>query len=197
MRFKFIKEELNFTGEQIRSLFAYDTFNILGDSIVAFIGNCDVSLKEVVDLELARTGKRLFSCPKMLHFIAEHFETDMEKAILRSYLLLDIVKDLINEKVEKNVIKRVGTELFENDSRIGFSLASSSPVSSLIYVGVALVPAEEGKGRGLEDFLSQRREKGENQTSFDPAAFASEVMERYTKESERIFQLRCRTRWVE
>ncbi len=200
MRFKFIKEELNFTGEQISSLFAYNNFNILGDSIISFIGTCDVSLKEIVDLELARSGKRLFYCPRMLHFIAEHFEMDMEKAILRSYLLLDIVKDLINEKLEKIVIKRVGTELFENDSRIGFSLASSSPVSSILYVGVALVPIEEGKGRGLEALLSSKRDVKtgtETQTPFDPALFASEVMERYTKESERISQLRCRTRWVE
>ncbi len=185
MRSKFIKEEMNFTGEQVRSLFAYDTFNILGDSIVAFIGTCDVSLKEIVDLELAKGGKRPPYCSKMLHFIAEHFELDLEKAILREYLLLNIVKDLINEKLERNAIKRVGTELYENDARIAFSLASSSPVSSLVYVGVALVSSEEGKVNGLENY------------SIDAVSFANEVMDRYTKESERISQLRCRTRWVE
>ncbi len=185
MRTKFIKEEINFTGEQLSSLFAYDNFNILGDSIVSFIGACDVSLKEIVDLELAKSSKKTFYSPKMLHFIAEHFELDMEKAILRQYLLLAIIKDLINEKLERNAIKRVGTELFDNDARLAFSLASSSPVSSLIYVGVALLPAEEGKGRGLEEL------------GIDPITFANEAMERYVKETERITQLRCRTRWVE
>lgn len=185
MRSKFIKEDLNFTGEQFSSLFAYDSFNLLGDSIIAFIGACDVSIKEIADLELAKSGKKTFYCPKMLHFLAEHFEVDMEKAIFRSLLLLNIIKDLINEKLDKYLIKRVGTELFENDSRIAFSLASSSPVSSLIYVGVALVPAEEGKGKGLEGY------------GIEPVAFANEVMDRYTKEAERITQLRCRTRWVE
>jgi hypothetical protein len=183
VRAKFIKEELNFTGEQFASLFAYDNFNILGDSIIAFIGTCDVSIKEIVDLELAKSGKKTFYCPKMLHFLAEHFEVDMEKAILRSLLLLNIIKDYLNETLKQTVIKRVGTELFADDSRIGFSLASSSPVSSLIYVGVAIFPAEGGKG--LESY------------GIDPQGFANEVMERYIKETERITQLRCRTRWVE
>ncbi|MEO0096600.1 MAG: DUF366 family protein [candidate division WOR-3 bacterium] len=184
MKTRFIKEELTFTGEQLRSLFAYDTYNILGDSLIAFIGACDISLKEAVDLESQKV-RRYSYVPKMLHFLAEHFEMDVEKAILRSYLLLDIVKDILNEKLGTLQIKRVGNELYDGESRVAISMAASSPISSLVYVGINVVPPTETPAKGLEDY------------QIDIMEFGNLVLERYAKDSERINQMRYRTRWVE
>lgn len=186
MRARFIKEEINYTGEQLHSLYAYDTFGVAGDSIIAFIGAYDVSLKEIVDLEDLKTSKRFVS-PKMLHFIAEHFDVDLEKAILRQYLLIMIIKELFNEKMANLKITRVGTDLQENDAKIVVSTATASPVSSLVHVGVNIItqPDSPVKNKGLMDY------------KIDPVTFATEVMERYTKEIERVSQARCRIRWVE
>jgi len=184
MKTRFIKEELTFTGEQLHSLFAYDNYNILGDSIIAFIGACDISLKETVDLETQKARKYSY-VPKMLHFLCEHFEVDVEKAILRSYLLLDIAKDILNEKLGTNQIKRVFNELYDGESRVAISMATSSPVSSLIYVGVHIVPPTDIPAKGLEDY------------QIDPLEFGNLVLERYAKDAERINQMRYRTRWVE
>ncbi len=186
MRSKFIKEEIGYTGDQLHSLFAYDSFGIAGDSIISFIGPCDISLKEIVDLEDTKAGKRIY-VPMMLHFIAEHFDIDLEKAILRQYLLVDIVKDLLNEKLGKLVVKRLEGDLFINEAKLGMSAATASPVSSLIHVGVNITKPEDtnSKTKGLTDF------------SLDPNAVAVEVLERYSKENEKISIVRCKTRWVE
>ncbi|MCX7785737.1 MAG: DUF366 family protein [candidate division WOR-3 bacterium] len=186
MRSRFIKEELGYTGEQLHSLYAYDNFGIAGDSIIAFIGPCDISLRELVDLEDVKAGKRVYA-PRMLHFIAEHFEIDLEKAILRQYLLVDMVKDLLNEKLGKLIVRRVGTDLFINDAKITISTATASPVSSLIHVGINIIGTEEQgtKSKGLSDL------------NIDPVTFAQELLDRYTKEIERINLARCKTRWVE
>jgi len=186
MRSRFIKEEIGFTGEQVHSLFAYDRYGIAGDSIITFVGPCDISVKELVDLEDAKAGKRIH-VPMMLHFIAEHFEVDLEKAILRQYLLVDFIKDLLNEKLGKLAVKRNEGDLFVNDAKIGISTATTSPVSSLIHAGIYIVKADDAgsKSKGLTDF------------NLDPTAIASEVTERYTKEIDKMNLARCKTRWVE
>jgi hypothetical protein len=186
MRSRFLKEEIGYTGEQLHSLFAYDTFGIAGDSVIAFIGPCDISLKEIVDLEDAKAGKRIH-VPRMLHFIAEHFEIDLEKAILRQYLLVDIVKDLLNEKLGKIAVKRIEGDIFINDAKLGMSAATVSPGSSLIHVGINIIGPTDAnvKNKGLNDY------------NLDPAIIAPEVLDRYTKEIEKINLTRCKTRWVE
>lgn len=186
MRSRFIKEEISYTGEQLHSLYALDNFGVLGDSIIAFLGPYDVPLKEVVDLENQKSGKRI-SFPKMTHFIAELFDVDLEKAILHQYLLLNIIKDLLNEKLGNLKIVRSGTDLYENDFKIGVSMATASPVSSLVYVGVNIIGTDNGivKAKGLNDY------------KIDPMVFVPEVLDRYSKEVERINQMRCKIRWVE
>lgn len=184
MRSRFIKDELAYTGEQLRSLFAFDTFGIVGDSIVAFIGPCNVSLKEMVDLEDLKAGRKL-SSERMLHFIIEHFDIDLEKAILRQYLMVGIIKDLLNERIGSETVKRIGTDLVDSDAKLSISSATASPVSTLVHVGINIIPSEGDKTKGLDDY------------NVDPVPFAYEVMERYTKEVEKINQTRCRVRWVE
>lgn len=186
MRSRFLKEEIGYTGEQLHSLYTYDNFGIAGDSVIAFIGPCDISLKEIVDLEDAKAGKRIY-VPMMLHFIAEHFDIDLEKAILRQYLLVDVIKDLLNEKLGKLAVKRIESDIFINDTKFGMSAATASPISSLIYVGINIIKPEDTniKNKGLTDY------------NIDPAMIAPEVLDRYTKEIEKINLVRCKTRWVE
>jgi hypothetical protein len=186
MRSRFVKDEIGYTGEQLHSLYVYDSLGIAGDSIIAFIGPCDISLKEIVDLEDAKAGKRIF-VPRMLHFIAEHFDIDLEKGILRQYLLVDIVKDILNEKLGKFIVKRVEGELFINDAKLGISAATASPVSSLIHTGINIIAPENTgiKNKGLVDY------------NIDPTLLAPEILDHYTKENEKINLTRCKTRWVE
>ncbi len=186
MRSRLIKEEITYTGAQLASLFALDTFGVAGDSIIAFIGPSDVPLGEIVDIDDQKAGRRLHS-PRMLHFIAEHFEWDLEKTILRQYLLIDMLKDLLNEKIGRPVIRRQGNDLFDGEYILTIGTATASPVSCLFHVGINVVAPEDpvGKAKGFSNY------------NLDPLLLAPEILERYTKEIERIALTRCKVRWVE
>src|ERR1035437_9298277 len=99
MKSKLLKGEIPYDGEPLNSLWAYRQHGVQGDSIVAFQGLCDVSVEALVDLEDARAGAFIYS-RKMLHFIAEHFELDLEAAILRQYLLVSIAQDELNRRLK-------------------------------------------------------------------------------------------------
>jgi hypothetical protein len=186
MRSRFIKDEIIYTGAQLNSLYALDTFGVAGDSIISFIGPSDVPIRDIVDIEDQKAGKRIAS-PRMLHFIAEHFESDLEKTILRQYLLIDILKDVVNEKIGKPIVRRVGNDLFDNDHKLTITTATASPVSCLFHVGINVIAPDEptAKAKGLSNY------------NLDPMVVAPEVLDRYTKEIERIALTRCKVRWVE
>ena len=186
MRSRLIKEEITYTGAQLHSLFALDTFGVAGDSVVAFVGPSDVPVREIVDIDDLKAGRRLHA-PKMLHFIAEHFENDLEKTVLRQYLLIDILKDRLNERIGRAVIRRQGNDLYDNDYKLTITTATASPVSCLFHVGINVIGPEEpvADAKGLSNY------------NLDPMVIAPEVLERYTKEIERIALTRCKVRWVE
>jgi hypothetical protein len=186
MRSRFIKDEIIYTGEQLRSLFALDTFGVAGDSIITFIGPSDVPVRGIVDIDDLKAGRRL-QAPKMLHFIAEHFESDLEKVILRQYLLLDILRDQLNEKIGRSVVRRVGNDLMDNDHKLTFSTATASPVSCLFHVGINVVAPDDPtvKTKGLSNY------------NIDPLLLGQETVERYSKDVEKIALTRCKVRWVE
>jgi len=87
---------VDYDGTQIHSLWAYRTYGVQGDSLVAFQGGCEIPFANMVDLEDVLAKSRIAS-PMMLHFIAEHFDLDLEKAVLRQRLLAAIVRDELGE----------------------------------------------------------------------------------------------------
>jgi hypothetical protein len=185
MKYRLIKEEIAYTGEQLRSNFAYRQFGVVGDSIVAFCGKCDINLREMVDIEDIRGGKAIFS-ESMLHFIIEHFDVDLEKMVLRQIVLTCIVKDMLNTYVKGDIVHRIGSDLFEGDAKLTVSVATSSPVSSLVHFGVNITSANTPvKTKGLKDY------------NIDPYEFANAVMDRYSKENDKLYVARCKVRWVQ
>lgn len=185
MKYRFIKDEIAYTGEQLRSNYAYTTFGIVGDSIITFCGSCDVKLKEMVDIEDLRAGKAIYS-EYMLHFIVEHYDTGIELIILRQLLLTSIIRDAINEIKGKILVKKVHTDLFEEDAKLSISVATVSPLSSLIHFGINITSTNTPvKTKGLKDY------------DIEPCEFANLIMDRYTKEIEKIQTTRCKVRWVQ
>ena len=73
MKSHFADGQIDYDGTQIHSLWAYRTFGVQGDSIIAFLGACDIPFDHMVDLEDVRARSRIAS-PSMLHFIVEHFD---------------------------------------------------------------------------------------------------------------------------
>ena len=185
MKYLAIKQEIAYTGAQLRSNFAYMQFGIVGDSIVAFCGPCDVKIEAMVDIEDVRAGSRIYS-ENMLHFIVEQYDTDLEKNVLRQVVLANIIKDLLNNILHRSAVKRVGSDLYDGDAKLSVSVATVTPISSLIHYGINISSANTPvKTRGLEDY------------GINPLEFADLVMKQYIQDLESIHNARCKVRWVE
>lgn len=175
----FISQRINYNGSQIESLWAYKKFGIKGDSIVAFIGGCNIPFAKMVDEEDKCLKSKIYS-RLMLHFIIEHFETGLERAILKQRLLAAIVKDVLGKS-----IKRDGDDLYDGDAKLSISIATISPVSTKIHFGINIDSrGTPVKTKGLKDYR------------IEPKPFAVEVMRRYIAEMEGIKQARYKTNWV-
>lgn len=184
MKLRFISEEMTYTGEQLRSNFAYSHCGIMGDSIIGFCGACDVKPEHMVDIEDIKSGSTIYS-ESMLHFIIEHFDTDIEKAILRQLLFATIIHELLNNLKGNVLTKRIGSALYDSDAKLSISVATVTPISSLIHFGINISSAHTPiKTRGLDDY------------GIDPKTFALEVMERYVREQDEVQRTRYKVRWV-
>lgn len=186
----FHPEPLTYNGTQLRSHFAYQTFGIQGDSIVTFMGPCDVRGDHLVDLEDSKQGLFIHS-ENMLHFIIEHFDGDLIRTIAFQRLFVDVMIREIEDSFA-NVgaihelplrLQRKGNDIYDDIYKLNVSVATSSPVSFLIHTGINIsskntpVPT-----KGLEDY------------NLNPRALATGVMNRYCAEIEGIWKARAKVR---
>ena len=171
---------VDYDGTQIHSLWAYRTYGVQGDSIVAFQGGCDIPFDHMVDLEDVRARSRIAS-PLMLHFICEHFDLDLEKAVLRQRLLAAIVRDELGGEV-----RREGDDLFLGPGKLSISIATLTPVSSKIHFGINIERElhVDVETRGLRDLGA------------DPADVARRVLAQYAAQIDGILDARTRVRGV-
>lgn len=184
MKYKVVEDKITYTGEQLKSNFAYSHHGISGDSIVAFCGPCDVKRSAMVDIEDLKAGNRIFS-EDMLHFIVEHHDTDLEKTVLRQLLLVDIAKDNLNRRFDHMVITRLHTDLYDGDLKLSISVATATPISTLIHLGINISSLNTPvKTKGLADY------------GIEPLVFADEVMQVYAAEADKIHDSRCKVKWV-
>lgn len=183
MKYFICEEEIKYDGSQLASLWAFRNFKIQGESIIAFFGECDVNLDHMVDLADVLNNDTIYS-EKMVHFIIEHFEMDLEKSIMRQRMLICIIKELIEQKGIK--LLRKGDDLYFENKKLSVSIATLSPVSTLIHVGINIssnntpVPTIS-----LTDLQINHHE------------FANEVLTHYTAEIESIKLARCKVRGVD
>ena len=173
IEYRFITDTITYTGRELRSHWAFNNFEIAGDSIIAFIGPARVEITEMVDLKDVKSKSPIYS-EIMLHFIAEHFELDLEKTFLRQRLLISIIKNRI-EKISNRVINQKGDDLFHEDRKLSVSIATLSPVSSLIHVGINISSEKTPiKTAALVEF------------DIEPVRFAKKVLRIYNTEIKRI-----------
>ena len=184
MKIKFIDEEIKYIGSQLSPHWIYKSFGIKGDSIIAFVGECDVKLTEMVDIEDVINNEPIYS-KSMLSFISEQFGIGLTEGVLRQRLLICIIKELLEEKGV--YVVRDGDDLIIDDGKLSVSIATKSITSVLIHTGLNIV--SEGtpvKATGLTSEL------GIN----DIKAFAIEIMQRYADEINDIILAGTKVRGV-
>lgn len=184
LKSKFLEKEITYDGSQLRSHWILKNGDLKGEAIVSFIGSCKVDLSAMVDLEDVAQKRTIFS-ESMLHFIVESFDGDLEKMILRQRLLVSLIQQELSIDLSEVKVVRKGDDLFTDNFKWTVSIATASPVSTLIHTGINIssqntpVPTH-----GLADF------------DINPRAFATSVMNRYLEEMEGVKWARCKVRSV-
>ena len=175
MKTLLVEKKIDYDGSQLRPLFGYISHKVHGDSIIAFIGACDVALDHMVDAEDFIVGA-LIKSDLMLHFIVEMFGQNLFTAVSQQRLLVSIAQNLLNSK-----LRREGDDLYldkpDGAKKLSVSIASISGVSAMIHFGINI----DNQGTpvptcALSDF------------GLEPKSFARELMKRYSEEYQSILE---------
>ncbi len=136
LKTKWISKKTAYTGAELHSLFAYLEHGVLGDSVVAFRGPCDVNFEHMVDGEdLLEQAKIAGS--DMVHFIFELFDRPLFAGVLLQRLFAGIVLDTIHSLSEKELaLRRSGDDIYWGKKKLSISIAARSPNSVMIHFAV-------------------------------------------------------------
>ena len=184
MHTKLIDTEIKYIGSQLAPHWIYKNFKIQGDAIVAFVGECEVKLTEMVDIEDVINNEPIYS-KYMLSFITEQFNVELVEGVFRQRLLVTCIKEALERR--GFFVRRNGDDLFVNDKKLSVSIATKSMTSVLIHTGLnilsdgAPIPVSGlGSDLGIEDIKE----------------FAQEIMQKYSDEIEDIILASTKVRGV-
>lgn len=184
MRALWIDKIITYDGKQLCSHWIHSQSGETQDAIASFIGPADVPISNMVDLEDVKNNAPIFS-KSMLHFIVEHFDGDLFLAIARQRLLVATTFEYLTGLKVLDVL-RCGDDIFIKNKKLSVSIATASPVSTLIHF--ALNISSEGTPVptvGLDDI------------KINPKHLAEEIMRRYCSEIESMHTARCKVRIVD
>ena len=180
MKTKLLDKEIKYEGFQLAPHWIYKNFKIQGDATVAFIGECDVKLDEMVDIEDVINNEPIYS-KSMLSFISEQFNIGLVEGVFRQRLLICIIKEAIERRGIS--LRRSGDDLYVGNKKLTVSIATSV----LIHTGINIIsdgaPIE---ACGLENDLGIT----------DIEEFAEEVLNNYANEIEDIILASTKVRGV-
>ena len=184
MKTLLINENVKYEGWQLAPHWIYKNYKIMGDAIVAFKGECEVKLTEMVDIEDVVNNEPIYS-KNMLSFITEQFNVELVEGVFRQRLLICTIKEVLEKR--GFIVTRNGDDLFVCGKKLTVSIATKSLTSVLIHTGINI----DSNGApvaacGLENDLGI--------TDIDE--FANEIMTRYANELTDIVMASTKVRGV-
>jgi hypothetical protein len=173
MKTHWISKKFEYDGTQLRPLFAYFTEGVLGNSVVSWVGSCNVSFEHMVDGEdlLAKSEIR---GAEMLHFIFEIFDRDLTAGVFLQRLFASICKDLIEERSKVRLFRK-GDDLYWDQKKLSISIATKSSNSVLVHFAMNV------KNQGIPVPACALHELG-----VEPKEFAEQAMCRVAEEYQSI-----------
>ncbi|MEY4616629.1 MAG: hypothetical protein RJB66_1589 [Pseudomonadota bacterium] len=185
MQTSWISETIHYDGTQLKPLFAYLKWGVLGDSIVAWRGSCDVSFEHMIDGE-DLIAEASIAGGDMVHFIIEVFHRELATGVLIQRIFAAIVKDLLLEmsnNLDEQSLVRDGDDLYWGDRKLSISIASKSAVSTMVHFAVNV--SNQGtpvRTCSLEDLGVDARE------------FAGAAMDAFSMEWSSVLKATCKVR---
>lgn len=169
-----------YDGSQLRPHFLRGRFGIANDAAVVFRGPADVQGAALVDL-VDRGMKHVIKSADMLHLIVERFTVDLTEGILVQRLIASIVAEQVRTRAPGRKVRRSGDDVRVDDRKLTVSIATVSPVSTLIHFGVNVDPAGAPvPAVGLAEL------------GIDPKAFAVELLDLLDAELEGVAEARSK-----
>ena len=149
----------------------YKRFGISGSALVAFRGPADVPIEHMVDLEDVKNIAPIYS-PDMLHFLGEFFIDSLDAGILLQHHLVACLYESLWEKGTRYLSRR-GNDLFFDGRKLSVSIATKSPVSVLVHLGINV----DTKGTPLPT-------AGLAEIWLDPWEIATQVLEKFRVDAQ-------------
>ncbi|MBX2986674.1 MAG: DUF366 family protein [Bdellovibrionaceae bacterium] len=180
MKTLWIEKNFPYDGTQLRSLYAYLDHGLLGDSTVAWEGACRIDFAHMVDGE-DLLQKAEIRGGGMLHFIIEIFDRDLFAGVCVQRLMASLAKDLLQEhgagQPWARELRRDGDDIYWGGKKLSISIATRSPVSTLVHFAMNVVNAGTPVATcALRDDFG-----------LDPKPFAAELLQRLSAEYDSIF----------
>ncbi len=187
MKYKFIEEEIKYTGKELSPHWIYKKFGIEGNAVVAFTGECEVPIDNMADIEDVLNNEPIYS-KKMLHFIVEEFNIPLIEGVLRQRLLVCTTKEILENYLPRGEkILRKGDDLYYKDGKLSVSIAAKSLNSVLIHLGLNIDSCGAPvKASGLQTDMNLN----------DFYKIADDIMNYYCSENEQIVRASCKVRGV-
>lgn len=184
MKTELIKQEIKYEGWQLAPHWIYKNFKIQGDVTVAFCGECEVKLTEMVDIEDVINNEPIYS-KSMLSFISEQFNVGLVEGVFRQRLLICTIKEALERRGVQVV--RSGDDLYVDGKKLTVSIATKSLTSVLIHTGINIDSVGAPvKACGLSNDLGIT----------DISEFAKEILNNYSEEIDDIIMASTKVRGV-
>ena len=184
MKTRLLEQEIKYEGWQLSPHWIYKNFKIQGDATVAFIGECEVKLTEMVDIEDVINNEPIYS-KLMLSFISEQFNIGLVEGVFRQRLLICTIKEALEKRGFK--VTRNGDDLFFDNKKLTVSIATKSVNSILIHTGINIdSQGAPVKASGLTSEMGIT----------DIKEFAQEVLINYSEEINDIIMASTKVRGV-
>ena len=175
-------ERIAYDGSQLRAHWLLHRFGLPGDAVVGFRGPCAVKIDEMADL--ADVDGPGIAADDMVHVVWECFTApDLLLAVHRQRLLAAQAREVLAELAPAFVVRRDGDDLFVGSGKLSISIATVTPVSSLIHFAVNATPG------GAPVAIAALQQLG-----VEPRDFAERVIARAAGEQASIALARAKVR---
>ena len=144
MKTKFAERRIDYTGRELRSGWLAEELGLEGDAIGAFRGSCLVSGGDLVDLEDFEAGN-IVAGEDMVHFIVEIKGLCLAGITFAQRLLCSMAQEILNSAGDGGGgaggrlgarVERRGDDLFVGGGKLSVSVATVSPKSGLVHLGL-------------------------------------------------------------
>lgn len=166
---QFLNSSIPYTGRELKPHWIYETTGVLGHALVAFSGPCEVALDQMVDLVDVKKKAPIYSA-EMIHFLGEFFIDSLDQGILLQHLIVATIYGELWESGVTNLSRR-GNDIYYQGRKLSVSIATKSPVSVLIHMGVNV------KTEGTPIPTS-----GLNEMKIEPEIFAKTCLETFSRD---------------